>query len=383
MIDFQQKRIEWICEYLVEPRSLNSIINHIDKKTKSLKYNHLIRNKGNSKRTIEADLKKIRSGDFIFTNRIEKSTNGDVLFDIKYNRKKNNYFFSDSSERPVFDSVSEIELLTMPFIDGALDSYKSISGINRIVKEFESIYSSDRSEGKFKIVETTSVKLNTEYQAKKNLIIQKAENLIKIIHQKKPISFMYSHVSNLVHEMSNANKFILFPYQVRIHDGMFYLIALDLKTDLIKNFRIDNIKTSVQILEFNDPENDELEIELLEKYKYKFNRLKLDKDFFKFSLGVWCHNDPRKVYRISINFYGWAASHVQFNPLHQSQTTLEIDENKLNIAILLNLVKEPVEPFDIANLSPELAFTLGKYREFYSIDSIVELSKQELLKIKF
>jgi hypothetical protein len=383
MIDFQQKRIEWICECLIEPSSLETIIKFIEQKVNLLNLNDSIRNKGISQRTIEADIKKIRLGQFLYKNEIMEIEGSEKIFHLDYDRLINKYAFKPNTERPIFDSVSEIELLTMPFIDGALDSFKTISGVNRIINEFQSIYSLGRSEDEYKIVETTSVKMNTEYQAKKNLIIQKAENLIKIIHQKKPISFMYSHVSNLVHEMSNANKFILFPYQVRIHDGMFYLIALDLKTDLIKNFRIDNIKTSVQILELNDPENDELENTLLEKYKYEFKRLKLDKDFFKFSLGVWCHNTPRKVYRISIDFYGWAASHVQLNPLHQSQTTLEIDENKLKIAILLNLVKEPVEPFVIANLSPELAFTLGKYREFYSIDSIVELSKQELFKIKF
>jgi hypothetical protein len=383
MIDFQQKRIEWICECLIEPSSLEAIIKFIEQKVNLFNLNDSIRNKGVSKRTIEADIKKIRLGQFLYKNEIKEIKGAIIIFHLDYNRLINKYAFKSDTERPIFYSVSENEFLTMPFIDGALDSIKTISGVNRIINEFQSIYSLGRRRDGYKIVETTSVKLNNEYQAKKNIIIQKAENLVKIIHQKKPISLMYSHVSNLVHEMSNANKFILFPYQVRIHDGMFYLIALDLKTDLIKNFRIDNIKSSVQILELNDPENDELEIELLEKYKYKFNSLKLDKNFFKYSLGIWCHNAPRKVYRITINFYGWAASHVQFNPLHQSQSTPEIDENKLKVAIFLNLVNEPVEPYDINFLSPELAFALGKYRDFHSIDSIVELSKHEILKIKF
>jgi hypothetical protein len=62
MIDFQQKRIEWICECLIEPSSLETIIKFIEHKVNLLNLNDSIRNKGVSKRTIEADIKKIRLG---------------------------------------------------------------------------------------------------------------------------------------------------------------------------------------------------------------------------------------------------------------------------------------------------------------------------------
>lgn len=374
MIDIQQKRIEWICECLYEPSSLEKIIGYVQGKVASLKVNEVLRNKGIRKRTIESDLKRIRLGEFSYMNEFENSPKGTVLFDIQYNRRTNKYAFSETSERPVFDSVTQEEILTMPFVNGVLNPYREIAGINRLIKSFEAIYDFNNPNVFSKNALVTFVERNDKSKDAKKKILEKTVTLLDIISQKKAITLMYSSVSTLIPNLADSTKkFILFPFQVRIHDGLHYLIALDLEGKKIKNFRVDHIKSKIHILDENDDENDDLEKEILRLNN--FNTLQLKHDFFDYSFGIWCHNYPRKIYKIAIAFYDWAASYILINPLHSTQELISIEQNEAQITILLNIENTPQAPYDVENISKELAFELGRFRNSCEIKSI-ELSQK-------
>jgi hypothetical protein len=368
MIDIQQKRIEWICEYLEEPRSLDSIMKYIKEKIEYLKLNEIHRNKGISQRTIEDDIKKIRKGEFSFLNKIENKVAGDNYFELEYSRKLNKYTFSKTSERPIFASNSETN--TISFIKGALEPYNNLPGIKKIIDSFATIYDVNNNSQSSEIAVVTFVKSSSESNSINELIIKKTTELLSIIPKRKAITLMYSSVSVVIPKISNANKYILFPFQVRIHDGIYYLIALDLVDDLVKNFRIDHIKSQIELLDENDEENEELEADILKRYAYRFQTLRLKEDFFKYSFGTWCHNYPRKVYQLTIAFNKWAASYVLIKPIHATQKIESLDENEVIISILLNLQNIPVEPFKLEDVSKELAFELGRYRNNCEIKSI-------------
>jgi hypothetical protein len=382
MIDFQQKRIEWICEFLVEPRSLESIMKHITEKVELLKLNEVLRNKGNSKRTIEDDLMKIRKGKFSFLNKFEDKVEGDDYFELKYCRKINKYAFSETSQRPIFASVLETETNTMPFIKGALEPYKKLPGVKKIIQSFANVYDVNNKKLSTKRAVVTSIKSTSESNAINELIINKTTELLSIIPKRKAITLMYSKVSAVIPKISNAHKFILFPFQVRIHDGIYYLIALDLVDDLVKNFRVDHIKSQIDLLDENDDENDELEASILKSYAHRFQTLRLNEDFFKYSFGTWCHNYPRNVYQITIAFYKWAASYVLIKPIHATQKIESVDENEVIISIFLNLQNVPVEPYVLEDVSIELAFELGRYRNNCEIKSIT-FEKEEKIRYHF
>jgi hypothetical protein len=378
MIDIQQKRIEWICECLEQPKSLESIITFIKQKIVLLKINEVIRNKGVSKRTIEGDIEKIRYGNFSFVNNFENKKKGDIVFDIPYDRKSNTYSFSPSSARPIFVSSSEDENVTLPFISGILEPYKEIPGIKKIIHSFAHVYDYNKKSISKKAI-VTSTKRSADINRIQEGLTKKTTELLSIISKRKAITLLYSNVSILISTISNSKKFILFPYQVRIHDGLHYLIALDLIDQKVKNFRIDQIKSQIAILDVDDEENDAEEIEALNRYSDKFPYLRLQDDFFKYSFGVWCHNYPRKLYKITIAFYDWAGSYILMQPLHATQILESKTENEVVISILLNLQAEPQTPYNLEVISKELAFALGRFRQSCEVRNI-EFEKEEEIR---
>lgn len=379
MIDLQQKRIEWICEFLDEPRSFNAIRDYLKMKVDSLKYNQAIKNKGLSKRTFEADRQKIKLGNFMFINKIDKSTKGKVVFDLKYSRRTNKYYFTDETERPLFEANPENERLTMPFIAGILEPYKNIVGINKIIDSFKSTYDLN-NKLLFNKAIVTSIVRNKELKKTHKALQTKVEELLSVISNKKVITLMYSNVSILIPAVSSSKKYVLFPYQVRIHDGLYYLIARDLVEHKVKNFRIDHIKSQIATLAIDDEENDDEEQAAMRIYGLQLNSMVLQEDFFKYSFGVWCHNYPRIVYQLTIAFFDWAASYILINPIHSTQNIESITADEVTISILLNLQAEPELPYNVELISKELAFALGKFRTSCEIKSIIKVKEEKIIR---
>ena len=150
------------------------------------------------------------------------------------------------------------------------------------------------------------------------------------------------------------------PIQVRIHEELYYLIAFDIKLKKITTFRIDQIKSKIDVL--SKKINDEL-------YNLKKN---FNESFFEYSFGI-IRPESDDVYTINIRFTEWAAQYVFYKPIHKTQKIItKTTEGGLEISIKLLLENEPKLPYDLENISKELAFALSRFRNYYSITSIIK-----------
>lgn len=349
----KQKRIEWICDLLKVPSSLVEIIDFVSKNAH--KQGFLKKNKTYSKRTIEGDINTIRQGKFIFSNSIKRKEKR--RFKLPYDRAKNVYYFDKDCAIPEFDKITIEENLTFPFIEGILAPYKEIPGVKKVIEKIKEFYPFEFGSNKFNQAVVT-----TNYQDGNEIVlrtINKSTELLKYINNDRIISFDYINVNNTTRSFKDTITLKVIPLQVRIHEELYYLIAYDIETKKISTFRVDQIKSKI---EKKTTKLAETEIELI---KNNFNE-----NYFKFSFGIWRPKSD-DVYTLKIKFTEWAAQYVIAKPIHKTQKiSLNSSDNGVTIAIQLLLEKMPYKPYDLENISKELAFSLSRFRNNYEIISI-------------
>jgi hypothetical protein len=107
-----------------------------------------------------------------------------------------------------------------------------------------------------------------------------------------------------------------------------------------------------------------------------FNYKKLEKEtelktHFDHVLGVWNHSKEDTVTKVKIKFRDWAASYVKSLPLHPTQIidekSINLEENSLVVSIQIKLSKKLNNEQKANQRSIELAFLLGRFREFYEV----------------
>jgi len=357
----KQKRIEWICEFLSlkakdekNGASLTEILNYVKRKVDE--FESVDSRIGISKRTIESDIKSIRIGDFDFSNNIKVKKKNEIIFHLKYNREKNNYSFDSNFPIPEFNQNFEEENLTLPFIEGILAPYKEIPGIKKAIEKIKEIYPIEFNfkENKTAVVTTNSY-LNLDIKIK---LADKTTEILKYIKSDSVIFFSYIKVNKQNRDLNDKEDFTVLPIQVRIHEELYYLIAYDIKLKKITTFRIDQIKSKIEVL------SKKINLEL---YNLKKN---FDENYFKYSFGI-LRPESNDVYNINIKFKEWAAQYVLYKPIHKTQKIISnTAEDGLEISIKLLLENEPKLPYDLENISKELAFVLSRFRNYYSITLI-------------
>ena len=350
----QQQRIEWICEALSVPSNIKTIIDFVNKKANKL---NLVE-KNYSQRTIEADINKIRNGKFLFSNNIKNKEKGE-LFRLEYDRANNIYYFDKNYSIPEFNKNTIEENLTLPFIEGILAPYQELAGIKKVIEKIKEFYpiKFDSNEFKSAVVNSNCITDNGIITNLKN----KSTEILLHISLDNIISFSYIKVNNETRELNDTITYKVLPLQVRIHEELYYLIAHDIKKEKIVTCRIDQIKSKIEKV---NSKIDEVEIKSI---KDNFNE-----GYFDYSFGVWRPN-TNDVYTLKIIFTEWAAQYVTYKPIHKSQTILTNKSTKgIEVTIQLHLENEPIIPYDLENLSKELAFTLSRFRNNYEIISIVK-----------
>lgn len=352
----QQQRIEWICEALSVPSNIKTIIDFVNEKAHKLNLNE--KDKNYSQRTIEADINKIRKGKFLFSNNIKNKEKGE-LFKLEYDRANNIYYFDENYHIPEFNKNTIEENLTLPFIEGILAPYQELAGIKKVIEKIKEFYPIrfDSNEFKSAVVTTNCITDNGIITNLKN----KSTEILLHISLDNIISFNYIKVNNESRELSDTITYKVLPLQVRIHEELYYLIAHDIKKGKIITCRIDQIKTKIEKV------NSKIGEAEIKSIKNNFNER-----YFDYSFGVWrpITND---VYTLKIIFTEWAAQYVMYKPIHKSQTIKTNKSTKgIEVTIKLHLDNEPKIPFDLENLSKELAFSLTRFRNNYEVVSIVK-----------
>ena len=350
----QQQRIEWICEALSVPSNLETIIDFVNSRLE--KQSIINKKKKYSKRTIEADINKIRTGDFEFSNNVSKKKK-EELFKLEYDKRKNIYYFDENYLIPKFNKNTLEEDLTLPFIEGILAPYRVVAGIKKIVEKIKEFYPIDFESKKYK-----SAVVTTNYILHKDIIsnlVMKSTEILKQIELNTIITFNYIKVNNIARNINDTINYKVLPLQLRIHEELYYLIAYDIKKEKIITCRIDQIKTKIEKANT-----------ILNSSKIKFIKDNFNEGYFDYSFGVWRPNS-NNIYTIKISFTEWAAQYVTYKPIHKTQTLLINNADKsVEVTIQLLLDNEPTPPFEIENISKELAFTLSRFRNNYKIITI-------------
>ena len=156
--------------------------------------------------------------------------------------------------------------------------------------------------------------------------------------------------------------------QIRYYEYYYYLIAIDLAKNRVLNFRLDHIhRLKIESCENEEGQTESFNFRALEQ-KYRLKKL------YKHVLGVWTFAEDIPVYEIKIEFTEWAASYVRKLILHPTQKIIydKPSEKKLCIALLLKLEPEKHKQQLATERSAELAFLLGRFRNFVNIISVIE-----------
>ena len=351
ILNIKQIRIELICQKIRQGASIDEIIEYVNKKINSKVSNEV--NYG--KRTFENDLRSIREGDFMYSNNIKPL--GDYYFFISYKKSENKYYFHEDHEEPEFDEITEEERLTIPFITGILKQYESLPAVKKIISRIDDLFEID-SKNKTTLLSPQPKLIDEDKSIKK--VIQ----LLKHIKNKECIEFNYItvHKLNTNSETKKIKKVI--PIQLRVHDNFYYLIGFDLEKKELKNFKIDQIFNKIDAL------CDENEETIYFDPKNKIITSIDDK--FKNTLGVWVHKDEDPIRKVKIKFRDWAANYISKINLHSTQKIINVDLEANEIIIELELkLSKIIKPGDsINNLDPELAFLLGRFRDYCEIIEI-------------
>ena len=351
LLNIKQVRIELICQKIRNGASIKEIREYVNKKIKTYSQSEI----SFSERTIENDLKSIREGDFMFSNDIKPT--GDYYFFIPYKKSENKYYFHEEHEEPEFDEITEEERLTIPFITGILQQYENLPAVKKIISRIDDLF------------EVAPSKKNTFFTTKPKLIeedktVKKAIQLLKHIKNKECVEFYYISVHKLNTNSETKKIKKVTPIQIRVHDNLYYLIGFDLEKKELKNFKIDQIFNKIDAL---CDENEEIIY-----FDPKDKIITSIDERFKNTLGVWVHNEEVPISKVKIKFRDWAANYVSKINLHTTQKIInvDLDNNEIIIELTLKLSKK-IKPGDsINNLDEELAFLLGRFRDYCEIIEI-------------
>ena len=355
----EQFRIQLICNVLEKGASLTRIMSDVNEQ---LRENNL---KQYAKRIFSEDIRKIREGDFDYIGKEKK----EQTFSVIYSLSLDQYKFEEDTPFPKFSLLDENERLTVPFLKGILKPYESLPAVGKILNELNELFDLTEEEIKSSaaVVVTKPIIHNSE---------KVHDNIIKIlehIKNKNCVEFMYTTVHNLNDKLSASFMCEIIPLQIKLHENLYYLIGQSIKKEnRIVNFRIDKIKGSIDAIE--DEETGELK---------KFNSIDIKslnlEQYFKNVIGVWCYSEKDKTETIKIKFRDWAASYILAQPLHHTQKIVkefykvriedkEVDEIIVSIDTRLSpKIDKEGKPKQIIERSNELAFLLGRFREYAEI----------------
>ncbi|RAR73789.1 WYL domain-containing protein [Flavobacterium aciduliphilum] len=351
---YRQLRIQLICKKLIVGASLDQLISHVNSTFSKRGFEK----ESFDKRTIQLDIQSIREGNFEYINKDISFDNNSHVFKVKYQRASNIYIFSEDSEIPEFNMLDEGERMTLPFLIGILNPYKNIPAVKKVLLGLEDTFYISKEEQK----SVKAIVIPKPPLRKENDIIALSISILGHISRNECIEFNYISVHKLDETLIQYSKQEVIPLEIRLYENLYYLIGFNKKTEEIRNYRLDQfVKLKVSKLT-----NSNETIYFTEEFVKSLNL----KKYFQNTIGVWCHKSFETVETVEIKFLGWAATYVQAAPIHSTQVISEInkEKNELILEIKIKLFTYSESRKTARERSPELAFLLGRFREFCEVN---------------
>ena len=344
-------RIKLICKFLdknggTKEEMLAAVNDGLeDLKLKTIEY-----------RTLRECLKRLREGNFNHTLKDSLSTR-DQLFKINISNKKY-YSWDSKSRKPIFGDMDIDERFTVPFLVGILNKYQNIPAVQKVIDRLPDLFhlTEDEMSSSSAIVHLNPDLYDYKKENFQEQVIKCVIKTLSHIHAEQCITFNYSQVNK-----SDSHKnFVIAPIQIRFYENYYYLIGKDFARDEILQFRVDHI-TSLRVESLLDDNDIPVTFDL----KAYSNTIKKR---FDYSFGIWVNKDW-KNYKIDIEFSNWAAAYVKHLRFHPSQKIISEDKtnSKIIIRYQLQLDEERSEGQPPNERNSELAFFLGRFREFARI----------------
>jgi hypothetical protein len=354
----KQIRIELICKKIEQGASIEELIEYVNKKI-NRKYGIEV---SYGKRTIENDIKAIREGNFECLNKAVNGKGKDNFY-INYIKSEDKYYFDKNTAIPEFDEITEEERLTIPFLIGILNPYKNIPAVLKILDRIDDFFDMDK---KYK----NAILLHKPKLAEEEKTIELTIQLLGHIKRNECVQFNYVTVHKLNKTSQESSWMKIIPIQVKIYENLYYLIGFDLEKKKLSNYRIDQIiyrnKNSINLIEDEENSDDIKYFDPNDEIITSIN------DRFKNTLGVWVHKEDAQIRTVLIKFIDWAANYVSKMKLHSTQKIIEVDleKNEITIQLEIKLFNKMSTEISILQLDPELAFLLGRFREYCKIIEI-------------
>ena len=287
-----------------------------------------------NKRTIEYDLNDLR-----------KNYGVDITV-IRKNRK----FYYEIKEKDELPFIDEAEKNDFGFLFSLINTHNELKSVIWLKNQLHEMYGVE--EKHFSTREFFS--MPAPLAGKKTIIIETAMEIVNYAKRGQGSQFFYRPVGK-----EKKHKCVA-PMHVRMYDGRFYLLALDMigqdniwncspKDPLIYSIdMIEGLKVAPAQKELDDPSEDD-DLNIYFNFKKEAARIGL-KSYFDHCIGISRpSNQSPKI--IKLKFTDWAIPHVLNQPIHHSQKTISNNDKVLIVSVFV---------YDTF----ELEYSLGRYREF-------------------
>jgi hypothetical protein len=271
---------------------------------------------------------------------------------IKLNDKKQ-YTIDKTSPSWHLDDIDENTKNTMPFLLSMLKPYEYIPAIEHLVSDLDKNHSVSSMRMDQMMVMHNKILTESQFGVQKS-IMSAVYSILNNIKNNTVIEFNYTSVhSDRENKVDNMKLISVYPIQVRVFEGRFYLIAVPVKQEKditqndIKTYCIDEILNKRVDTAYDEDTEETINF----NWKKLYNKLRID-DLYKQAIGIMLPVDKTtKPILIKRWFKGWAASYVDAVPLHHTQRILE----KKGDQILVSL--------KVYNTT-DLEYVFGRFREF-------------------
>lgn len=235
------------------------------------------------------------------------------------------YSISAKGKNWHYMDMAEKEKATLPLVFSLLQPYSNIPSITKVIQLLTEEYRL-----KPKSIKELSMVISQKSPEISGKFIEMLTMIMTCISKQVACEFNYYKVGE--YERTNARLVSIFPLQIRIYEGRYYLIGIEVGKEIteeyLRLFSLDRIHNNRVDFVLDENEN-----------SLKFNWTEMVQisgltHYFDYCIGIlrnwYIDKEPSLVYRW---FKGWAASLIEAVPIHSSQKIVQRHNGAIRIQL--------------------------------------------------